>query len=302
MFMDDNLISEYIEESVVRFTDPELKGVYGTADFIGVSEDGKTVFVLDFKFGHKIVSPVENAQGLFYGAAAYQDPSTSDLFDKCETVVIGIIQPTNDESCITSWETTPARLDSFVYELKKALKESESDEARVAEGKECTFCPAKAATCPLKHKQVMSLDNVNVTPANLTQILEIADSVEAVVKEAKKLAQTLLENGTPVMGWKLVPKRATRKWVGDGAEEICKKSRALKAEDYYTQTLKSPAQMEKICKVKKFDFDKLTKYIESVSSGHTLAREDDKRQGITKLNGRDVPEQFITLAKQHNSH
>ena len=138
-----------------------------------------------------------------------------------------------------------------------------------------------AATCPVKKKRVMESEGMTLTKQTLVQILTVADEVEAVIKEARKLAHTMIENGEEVEGYKLVPKRATRKWKdADSVEAYCKKSKKVRAADYYDQKLRSPAQLEKIFKAKKVDYANVSKYCEAVSSGNTLTTESDPRKGV----------------------
>jgi hypothetical protein len=98
-----------------------------------------------------------------------------------------------------------------------------------------------------------------------------------------------LEQGTALKGFKLVAKRATRKWndVEAAEKELRKLVRStrgahnLKASDILTPAkLLTPPQVEKVMKAKKLDFDRVGDYISSQSSGNTLARESDKRPAI----------------------
>lgn len=279
-YMDDENIEVYVEESEVHFTDPALAGVFGSADFIGVSADEKSVYVLDFKFGHSPVSPEENSQGLFYAAAALQDPESADFFEKAERIVIGIIQPAVADD-VMAWATTVDRLHTFVADLTAAVAESARDALTPAAGPHCQFCPAMAATCHVKKTRVMESKGMTLTKLTLVDILAVADDIEATIKAARKLAHTMIENGEDVEGYKLVPKRATRKWKNpEAVEAYCKKSKKVRAEHYYDQKLRSPAQLEKVFKAKKVDYANVSPYCESVSSGTTLAVESDPRQGV----------------------
>jgi len=47
--------------------------------------------------------------------------------------------------------------------------------------------------------------------------------------------------------------------------------------------LKSPPQMEKVCKTKKVDFKKYEDLFSSVSSGTTMAHADDKREAALPI-------------------
>jgi hypothetical protein len=109
-----------------------------------------------------------------------------------------------------------------------------------------------------------------------------------------KLVQAVLEDGGEVPGWKLVQKRASRKWSDEEAVE--KKLKALKIslmDAKERPTLKSPAQIEKLCKAEGKDFTKLADLVVSESSGTTLAPASDKRPAVVSL-----PKQLDQLAER----
>jgi hypothetical protein len=290
-------IGVFAEEQEVHFSDPALDGVFGTADIIALSEDAKTVYVVDWKFGHSPVASTNNSQGMFYAAAAFEDEENADLFDEAEFVGIVIIQPALHTDAKV-WFTNPRELLSFKQGVIDALEESATGNPALAEGEHCKYCPA-ITSCPLKLRALDRARGAPLVAANLTKILALAPDLEKLIKAARDMAQDLLEAGTPVEGWKLVDKRATRRWTEEPAAlKFCKATRRLKQEDYYNMTLKSPPQLEKVCKQKNIDFNKLSGYIAAISSGATLAPEDDKRQGRVVAEKRDIPE---ALAKAMQS-
>lgn len=267
-------IDVYAEEQVVRFTTPRLNGVFGTADIICLNADGDKAFVVDWKFGRTAVDPRENAQGIFYAAAAMQDPDNKDLLASAIEIGVVIIQPDVRDNAHV-WMTDKKRLNTFTDELIEALDLSKIDSPPLKEGKHCNFCPAKSV-CPLKIEVVKATSQEVLNVESITRILAVADGVEATIKAAREMAHNMLSQGTPVPGWGLEPKRATRQWVDkDEAEVYCKRSKKLVADEYYDRKLKSPAQLEKVCKQKGVDFAKLNGYIASISSGTKLVRTDD---------------------------
>jgi len=102
--------------------------------------------------------------------------------------------------------------------------------------------------------------------------------LEGWIKAVKKLAHEQAEAGVKIEGYKLVNKRATRVW--NDVEAVMKKVRLakkLKINEACDIKLKSPPQLEKLCKTKKVDFKNYSDYITAVSTGTTLVKEDDKR-------------------------
>jgi len=117
----------------------------------------------------------------------------------------------------------------------------------------------------------------------LTQALEVVDSLEDWIKDIRKTAHELLERGAIVPGFKLVQKRATRVWTDAGAvEDKIRKAKKIKLDQGFTLKLKSPAQIEKLCKELKYPFKDFAAMTASISSGTTLAKESDKRPGVSQ--------------------
>ena len=125
----------------------------------------------------------------------------------------------------------------------------------------------------------------------LSEAMRLASLLESWIKSVRSTVQDQLEVGAPVSGYKLVKKRATRKWASD--EEMLdrlKKMRSLKAVDYSIIKMCTPPQLEKICKAKGVDFDKFGAYIVKTSTGNTVAHEDDKRPAVVVAGEREIPE------------
>jgi hypothetical protein len=132
----------------------------------------------------------------------------------------------------------------------------------------CKYCPAKLH-CPALREKAYELPLAPTKELSESEIaiwLEQGELVEAFYEELKKVATKRLEGGAAVPGWKLVPKRAIRKWV-EGADLT---ALPLDYEQLYKEEKITPAQAEKLLgKADKHLLDDLT---EKVSSGLTLAK------------------------------
>lgn len=288
----ETLIQTYhIHETLVE---PFVKidvDIGGSIDYLGVSADGKTLVVLDYKFGFVPVDVEENEQLLFYALAAATDPNTMHWFDAVERVVLAVIQPNNNGSDLQTWHIDMATVDQFETDYLNAVDLSEDPQSMPKAGSWCTYCPA-LATCPVKTGAALKATRITeLTADKLAEYLPMAAEVEAWAKAVKKMAHEQLELGTAIRGYKLVNKRATRVWNDvTGVEKKVRNAKKIKLEEGFDLKLKSPAQMEKLCKEKSVDFDTYSQYISSVSTGTTLAKESDKRpaaipvQGLAQLN------------------
>lgn len=273
--MDSFEIDNYICEPFVSIADD----IGGSIDLIGINGKGQVVLV-DYKFGHNPVSAYENKQLMFYALCASLDEATSYLFEKVNEIVQVIIQPTQ-ESVASIYHYELEELAKFEQQVANAIKLARAEGDSMAVGDHCRWCPAEIV-CPLKTGQALTASRMDPEQtAHLAEMLPLAEQLESWIKKVKTAAHEQLELGVPVEGYKLVAKRASRIW-NDPAEVRKKVSHArkIKLEDAYDMKLKSPAQLEKVCKQKGVDFKKYQEYISSVSSGTTLAKESDTRPAV----------------------
>ena len=123
--------------------------------------------------------------------------------------------------------------------------------------------------------QVKGLD-----AAMIGKYLANADLLEDWIKDLRALATQLLEQSVTVPGYKLVPKRATRQWVDEATAYEWLTQNFPEAEVVETSVI-SPAKTDKLLKKAKLTMpDGL---VVSVSSGNTLATEDDPRPAALQI-------------------
>lgn len=277
--IDPNAEMVYDVEQTVEFEGVKnLDGVFGNVDFIG--RVGDRVVVLDWKFGDGIPVPAEdNPQGLFYAAAARYTSDLNWLWEDATEIEIVIVQPPH----IRRWVTTHKRLDEFVYALQQAIKEANSPNASLAVGDWCKWCTAK----PICPQMTGAIDRVvhtkleMVDPVELARALALADKLEMFIADARKLAYARLEKSLPVPGYKLVAKRAVRQWTDHSRAETALLNAGLTPGDIFETKLISPPQAEKLLKKSKRALPQ--DVVVAVSSGSTLAPEDDPRPAVLNL-------------------
>jgi hypothetical protein len=265
---------EYETEVVVGFGDL-LPGVFGSADIVG--RIGDTAYIVDWKFGDGVAVDVEeNPQLMFYAAAAMRTPAAQWAFEGATKVELVIVQP----PYVKRWETTPRRIQLFEKELMQAVKLAQRPDAPLAQGEWCRWCAAKAV-CPIMtgaadRALVSALKGVDV--ASVSDHLKMADQLEGWIKEVRALAMQTLEAGLPVPGYKLVPKRAMRQWMDEGKALDAMCELGLDVKELTETKLLSPAQAEKVLKKHKLALP--ADHVVAVSSGNTLAPEDDPRPAV----------------------
>lgn len=266
---------EYAVESRVGFGDL-LPDVFGSTDLLG--RIGRRAVVLDWKFGDGVaVSAEENPQLLFYAAAAMRTPETQWVFKDADEIELIIVQP----PAVKRWLTTPERVKAFEQELVAAVKAALKPDAPLKAGDHCRWCAAKPI-CPLMTGAVDRMVKAKLEALPHDQIafyLSQVPMIETFIKDLQQLAHGLLEEGQTVPGWKLVPKRATRKWIADEAKVAAwLESHGVEP---YVKKLPTITDVEKILKKAKVELP--AELAPAVSTGSTLAPESDPRPAVLQI-------------------
>ena len=268
----------YEVETHVGFGDL-LPGVFGSTDLVG--RIGSRAIVLDWKFGDGVVvDAIENEQLMFYAAAAMRTEAAAWAFSGATEVECIIIQP----PMIKRWVTTKERIKQFEQTLVQAVKAAQQPDAKLAVGDHCRWCAAKPV-CPQMTGEVERAALVKIKEIDavtLGQYLTKADVLEDWITDLRALAFQLLEKNIPVPGYKIVQKQARRQWTDETKAIAALHDMGVpRGELFSPEEIRSPAQMEKVLKKRKLALpDELVK---SVSSGTTLASEDDPRPAVLQI-------------------
>jgi hypothetical protein len=171
----------------------------------------------------------------------------------------------------------------FEHELVRAVKRAMQPDAELAKGDHCRWCAAKPI-CPLLtgavdralRTSVQALDAASISAA-----LDEADLLEQWISDLRALAFQMLDEGVAVPGYKLVPKRATRQWVNETAALDALRDLGVKENELMETSMLSPAKIEKVLKKHKLELPR--DLVVSVSTGNTLAPEDDPRPAVLQI-------------------
>ncbi len=277
-------------EADLRFID---ENYYGTLD-ITVVHLFNRLYITDFKYGYKWVSPEKNKQLLSYALAM------AELYGwNFEDVQLGIYQPRNPDTKedgsvepYRSWLIPISELEAFAKEVKKRIAATKKPNPVPVSGEHCFFCPAKLkcpeyAVKPFKDAAIDFDDDVGtlalpvisrgLTPERLGTTLSAVKKMEVWIEEVRAYAKKLADSGVELPGWKLVNGRSSRKWTDAGAvaQEAKKK---FKDKAYTVPELLSPAQLEKIA-----GKDWVAKRVTNFSGNTTLVPESDKREAVNQI-------------------
>lgn len=267
--------------------------MFGTNDACVFSDTLGMLEVIDYKHGAGIaVSPEENTQLAYYGLGA---ANVQDLHPDSQ-IKLTIVQPRAAGEPIKSWVTTVGYLDKFAKTLKKGVKACEAKNPKLKEGDWCRFCPAQAV-CPQLEKRSLEIakaefsDNKIVlpepdklAPVDIKKVLDFAPVLASWIKAIETYAFNELERGGSIEGYKLVKKRANRKWIDDEKSVVHTLREAMGIPDcesavgqiFSEPKLLSPAQIEK----KKVDKKLVASLCETPDSGNTMVSVLDKRPAV----------------------
>lgn len=284
---------------------PEGKGLeppepmFGTADAVVWDElHGRTLWVLDYKHGQGVTVEAENnPQLMYYALGAVLKLGMNPPPRKIKVV---IVQPraSHPDGIIRDWEFEWADLVAFKNELMVAAYATQEENAPLKTGSWCRFCPARAV-CPAQEELAVAVaqqefgamvpateEQPGSLPAPYTltedELLEILDKSDYVIewlREVQRYADNLLETGTPLPGWKLVAKRANRKWNDE--EEVIAFLRGVdgvEEEDYLPRKLLSPNQTELL--LRRVGAELPEHFTNREVSGYNRVREEDPRRAI----------------------
>lgn len=269
--IDPDAEMEFACEAEVGFGDL-LPGVFGTMDLIG--RKGNVGVIADYKFGNGYVDATENDQLLFGIAAALRTPKHSWAFDGVAEIECYIVQPACGQG-YSKWVTTLDRVARFEAELVTAVKESEKQAPTLRHGEYCKWCNAKLI-CPVMTGAIdralkTSLENIG--PAKIDEYLQQADIIEGWIRDLRELALQMANNGVALPNYKLVAKRATRRWTNEQQAKDALIGMGLEESEITETALLSPAQAEKVLKKRKLKLPE--DCVVAVSSGTTLVERSD---------------------------
>jgi hypothetical protein len=252
-------------------------GLFGTADAVVCDPKRSLLQVFDYKHGSGIAVEVEeNEQLMYYGLGALLSTGF-----KCRDVELIIVQPRCDhpEGRIRRWKFESFALLDFAADLKKFAEKTEDPNAPLVPGEHCRFCPA-AGICPAIHSKALTLAKEEFSPVfsydpqKLSQVLEWLPALEGWIKNVREFAYAEAEHGRCPPGWKLVEKRATRKWRDESfAMHTAHENKKL---GLIETCIKSVAKVETILGKQEFK-ELFGDQVTQESSGLTLVHESDKR-------------------------
>lgn len=268
--------------------------VYGTADAVVWQPASKHLHIVDLKYGAGVAVEVHgNTQLKIYALA-----TLLTFGYPAQRVTATIVQPRcpHSDGPVRSVTYDVVDLLDFHADLEDAVAVVRDASQHAPElladagflnpsEKGCRWCLA-APKCPkLKSKAQEMAKKVFAKgdaydPAELAETLDYLPIFEGWIKNVREFAYEEAERGKAIPNWKLVEKRATRKWKPGVliTEELAEKAGLTIEQMLKEPELQSPAVIEKL--LPKEQRALLDELCVKESSGHTLVHESDKRPAI----------------------
>lgn len=270
--------------------------MFGTADAVIWNAKTRVLTVMDLKFGAGVPVKVENSPQLSYYAlgAMLALEKSHKIFP--ERVKMVIVQPRyhHPDGFVRTFEidSYSLRVEWAEYLIQAAYKTLD-DDAELNPGDHCKFCLAQAK-CPRLHEQAVALaqsefddgfsppEPESLSDQQIADILEKAKVFKAWLIAVEGYAKHKLESGGGIPGYKLVAKRAQRKWTTEEDALELLTEMGLEEDELYTKKIISPAQAEDKLGKKKAVKERLAEIVTAESSGYTIAPLSDKRPAVIK--------------------
>lgn len=284
-------------------------GCFGTADCVIWKPGSKTLIVIDYKHGAGRPVNVKGNQQLRYYALG----ALVSLDLPVEHVVCTIVQPRceHPDGPIRSDEMSIAELRAFEADLKRLAAATDDPNAPFVVGDHCDWCPAAQLDpaskglrryCAARDAQdktaaqvlfkALPAPGAAIDPVKLAEAKRLVPVLKDLCKRIDEIAYAEAVEGRTPPGFKLVDKRAIRKWRDEAAVALLLELDGVSAEvSHEPLTLRSPAQIEKEKAIPKALRDKIVgaDYVVKESSGMALVEIDkDDRDPVKLLQASDL--------------
>lgn len=277
---------------------------FGTADYAALA--GPVLVVADLKTGFVPVQVRDKHGKLNEQLASYALLTVENLTKaqraQIERIELWVYQPRvhRDPICIV---VDYNELMDFASAVDQSIQAIEAgDETRVA-GDHCRYCRARgnckaqrAFANEMAKADFMTavdhgIERQTFTDEEMADVLAEVEALEVFINAVREHAQHRMQRGAKIAGWKLVDRRAMARYKEGTAAKVAEiaKDEGLKPEEIYRMTLRTPGQISKAL-VAAGSWTDIDDFVERRSSGQTIARVNDARDGVTVNPADDFPE------------
>jgi len=266
--------------------------IFGTLDYMALTEDRKA-FIVDYKFGAGIkVSPKKNPQLMIYALGMIHDK----MLEGIDNFVLTIIQPRIYEHPLT-WKVSKDELIKWFHdELEPAIEKAKAGEGFGPDEEACRWCPCNTPDkCEALKQSVLSmLDDIEkvtskeaASKSDLDVIKMLLDKkalISQALKNVEAAAVDMMKSGVKIEGYKLVKKLGHTTWIDTKKADTFLKGKKLKQKERYKMVLISPSKAKKALsmagQLTKSSVNRLNALTHRPDRGLVLVPEDDPRPEV----------------------
>jgi hypothetical protein len=259
--------------------------LWGTTDAYVIYPEMRRVDIYDLKYGAGVSVTADGSQNRIYGLGVYEAVSP---FHEIDYVGLNIIQPRQDNPVRSVVFKVDELLKWKEEKLAPAIAKVETGDTTETAGDHCRWC-VRAGECQAFAALAMDKAKVAFGDApppmdalsddDLGSILDHAEIIAAWVTKVRAEASDRIDKGGTVPGWKLVAKRAVRKWVPDLTQDAIKEFMAKGVPVLDIVRIETITTVEKVLKRLRVKAS-LDPFTVKESSGNTLVSEKDGREAI----------------------
>lgn len=203
---------------------------WGTPDLFALVPG--TIWLFDYKFGHRYVEEFENWQLIDYTAGIYQACLPSGPLPDSTVVHITIVQPRvfNRGSPVRTWTTSIGALKPYWDKLRAAAPMAMCDDAPCVTGDHCEFCNGRHACEALQRTSLTAIEKAyssiplvlppTAAARELRSMQRAADMMAARITGLQQQLLDLCRKGTNVPGYAIEQAQGRQRWTRPVAEVV----------------------------------------------------------------------------------
>lgn len=203
----------------------EMWGTPDGAGVVDVLELTGELHIVDYKYGHAEVSPVENWQLLAYARGVLDRLQFDGAAEQHVRITLHIVQPRcySASGPIRTWQTTAGDARAQWNKLRHAAHDALGPAPRFKTGDHCKYCPARRACPTLKRQTSAFMDesdwSVGVEiPADQVglELFFVERSIAQLTARATGLREQVEANlraGESIPGWCMEPGQSRTQWA-----------------------------------------------------------------------------------------
>ena len=265
----------------------------GTTDFGAYSFHDSRLTIVDLKTGWVPVKLRDRADKINSQLGSYALLLAVNIPYEVKVIDLWVVQPRVHFKPLKITITVD-ELRDFEDRVLTAIDAIEKGDTYRHAGEHCKYCPVSGnckeqrnfANEMARKDFMLPQETYAFTDREISDVLSEVEALEIYIQSVREHAQLRIMRGATVPDWKLVERRAVAKWLDpEKVKRLCALE-GLDDNDVYRRTLRTPKQISEALE-KAGSWNDVAGLYEKRSSGYSLARNDDKRAGVSFHPSRD---------------